>query len=242
MGIDDLLSEQLDDGTSLPQIITALLDAAQIHAPPVDLASVLANWPHLDVSVDDLDGDGYLIELGARAGQILLRRNAPLVRRRFTLAHELGHWVMNLSESTKLQMSASALERWCDEFARELLIPAHWLANSLMQEERPLATALKGLPALYNVSWPAMLIQLSRHDLVSAVAAGDAVQEYPAPSMSALERAALVRATVRYRDTGRVTSGLTSPSDAVFFRRSSREVIGATPLSASRPNPSRKDR
>jgi Zn-dependent peptidase ImmA (M78 family) len=66
--------------------------------------------------------------------QIWLNANEGPARRRFTLAHELGHWVCQCLEGTEARMfcraeqvgldpAVKALEREANVFAAELLMP-----------------------------------------------------------------------------------------------------------------------
>src|SRR5580692_7853535 len=71
-----------------------LLLARGISAPPVDPESLAKLWPGLKISYEDLDGAGYFLDMGREGGEILVRRADVPVRKRYTLAHELGHWVI----------------------------------------------------------------------------------------------------------------------------------------------------
>ena len=77
-----------------------------------------------------------MVFLGAQGAELILRRADPRNRKRFTFAHELGHWVLSNIQDGKLtfDMAAAAArsthssrqtpeERWCNEFAGKLLIP-----------------------------------------------------------------------------------------------------------------------
>src|SRR3712207_2880332 len=97
-----------------------LARAGQI-APPVDLNRVVALWPGLEISADDLERPGYLLDLGARGGEIVVRDQDPPTRQRYTIAHELGHWVIREAGAPSREkgytMGSDALiERWCDQF------------------------------------------------------------------------------------------------------------------------------
>lgn len=201
LGIDSLLSQALAEGATISSLTGLILSATGQSEPPVNLSRIVELWPGLRVTVDDLDGEGYFIDLGERSGEILVKRATPQSRRRFTLAHELGHWTLTLSkESTK--ESTAQVERWCDEFASELLVPRSWLRASLEPSQRSLASVVSALPANYQVSKQTMWIQCSHHGLLSLVIAGRRLEEYPAHGARPAERGALVRAVVEYRDRG----------------------------------------
>ena len=107
-------------------------------APPTDLDAVCSLWPNLKVDEDDLDKEGYLIPLGVHGAEILLRRDDPPTRKKFTLAHELGHWTQAHIEADRVSLGASKRpsisfqahqnrqtpeEVWCNKFAACLLMP-----------------------------------------------------------------------------------------------------------------------
>ncbi len=67
---------------------------------------------------------------------IHLRNGRPLVRERFTLAHEIGHVLLSRRPGLDIvrELSGSALDRqteefWCNEFAGRLLVPDIWLQD-----------------------------------------------------------------------------------------------------------------
>ena len=115
-----------------------ILKAANHLAPPTDLKAVCSLWPQLDVTEEALEKAGYLIPLGVHGAEILLRKSDPLVRKHFTLAHELGHWILANLEDGRVSFGrvlASNLplqtehkgttpeEIWCNRFASCLLMP-----------------------------------------------------------------------------------------------------------------------
>ena len=119
-------------------ICTQVLEAVGHSGPPTDLNSVCSLWPGLEVDEEDLDKEGYLISLGALGTEILIRKSDPPVRKKFTLAHELGHWALanikgaevSLGETNGLSLPLhtehkrrNAEEAWCNEFASCLLMP-----------------------------------------------------------------------------------------------------------------------
>lgn len=124
---------------SVDVLVAAILDASHQTFAPVDLSAVCALWDGLNTTVEDLDGPGYLIDLGLGGGEILLRRADPAPRRRFTWAHEIGHWILaeNCWDSPTSDELARedpepmrGIERWCDRFAGALLMPSPWIQLS----------------------------------------------------------------------------------------------------------------
>ena len=118
------------------EICTELIREAKCSPPPTDLAPISALWPSLKVSEADLDKEGYLIFLGVQGAELMLRRSDSANRKRFTFAHELGHWVLSNTQDGRFSLDnqdpvlrsthasrQSPEETWCNEFAANLLMP-----------------------------------------------------------------------------------------------------------------------
>jgi hypothetical protein len=136
-----------------PQAAAASIDRGPQRA--ADFSRILAHWPGLAVAVEDLDGPGYLVVLGAGRGEILLRRKDSLARRRFTLAHELAHWYLYASSAIPQQDCGRnpRVEQWCDTFAADLLIPKDLLRSDTRRlSGGRIESSMRGLSAAYKVS------------------------------------------------------------------------------------------
>jgi len=137
-------------------------DFAEAHFPnaPEDLANHL----NIDVQESDIDGcDGWCLTTGE---QTIIRINSELTptRRRFTLAHELSHFILGVpavvGESFEdMLRSNSAEERQVDELASELLIPKQ-VVQSFLPAVPVVAEALKKLAKKANVSELAAAIRV----------------------------------------------------------------------------------
>jgi Zn-dependent peptidase ImmA (M78 family) len=105
-----------------------LYDADEL---PVPVEAIARDLLGLYVEEVDLDGVSGLLYPSERL--IQLNANDVLTRRRFTLAHELGHWVCQVQEgrgapvmcrAEDIALDADrALEREANVFAAELLMP-----------------------------------------------------------------------------------------------------------------------
>jgi len=99
---------------------------------PVPVHAIAEDLLGLAVEERALDGaSGYLFPAERR---IVLNAREPETRRRFTLAHELGHWVCQCLEGTTqavycraeevgMEPEAKALEREANIFAANLVMP-----------------------------------------------------------------------------------------------------------------------
>jgi hypothetical protein len=122
---------------------------------PVPVESIAEDLLGLAVEVcDGLPVSGMLLPAERR---ILVRSDEPAERRRFTIAHELGHWICQClegdlrpvycrAEEIGVDPDAKALEREANIFAANLLMPAAPLHDVVPNEA----------PARFGVSDVAM--------------------------------------------------------------------------------------
>ncbi|UFH49200.1 ImmA/IrrE family metallo-endopeptidase [Pseudomonas sp. KNUC1026] len=106
--------------------------------PPFDLDALAAEYAELEYLNLPYDVDGITIGIGRpEKPRILVNDAAPPTRRKFTLAHELGHIVIPwhtrtiVSHLNPHQADASYLrmEAEANRFAAELLMPSDWLTG-----------------------------------------------------------------------------------------------------------------
>lgn len=108
------------------------LDAFGGDQLPVPVAAIAEDLLGLDIDELELDGvSGMLVPAERR---VYVNASDIAQRRRFTLAHEVGHWVcqcvdgrgaplMCRAEEVSLDPAVKALEREANVFAAELLMP-----------------------------------------------------------------------------------------------------------------------
>jgi IrrE N-terminal-like domain len=121
-----IAARSLRDSTGAASVEDAIRTLASgalegIHCPPTDLDALCAKVGVSACASADLMGAGALVNEGA-GPKIIYASDLGLPRRRFTIAHELGHlFIENVSPP---RASASKeLERLCDMFATEILLP-----------------------------------------------------------------------------------------------------------------------
>lgn len=145
-----------------PELAAAeVLARAEVTNPPVDPFALARLWPGLRVTLTDLDGPGYLLNLDGRIGELVVRVSDPPRRRRYTVAHELGHWVLARNgEVFEQQPTRTTVERWCDKFAAALLMPSGWVVKALITSLLRI-DAIAGLRHRFDVSYQAALLRVS---------------------------------------------------------------------------------
>jgi Zn-dependent peptidase ImmA (M78 family) len=121
--------------------------------------------------------EAYLIRKGNK-GIIRVRKDIPEAgRKRFAIAHELGHWEMH-SEENQLKFCSeddiggylgSPMEIEANAFASELLMPTR-LVSKEFRSATPSLDLIKALSSAYNVSLTAAavkFIQISKEDCMA---------------------------------------------------------------------------
>ena len=154
-----------------------LLNAARIHKPPVPLEQI-ANYLDIKIDSSDLGDDcsGVLIRQGDRAVIGVNRSDHPN-RRRFTIAHEIGHYVMHERDTyvdTGYRVNFRDLDSGsgtkseeieANRFAAALLIPGPMVKRAFDDFAFELAGTgddeLRELANLFGVSTQAMAYRLA---------------------------------------------------------------------------------
>lgn len=110
---------------------------------------------NIPLKEDDLKIDG-VSHMDARGNMfIMCKRNSPPTRKRFTLAHELGHLVLeHVHMGQSSQHSNNAQEAEANAFASELLMPSDDLKAFMKQAYR----TVKQVTDRYQVSDQAAII------------------------------------------------------------------------------------
>jgi len=147
----------------------ALLSQAQITRPPVDLDMCARVAGVQLVAYADLGTQSALLSLvEGIVGVVINSRHRP-TRQRFSLAHELGHWILERSPVTHdLRPIAargraySEVERVCDYFAASLLMPREWVRAHTEDGQTN-----EELAKLFDVSPPAMTARLRELGYIS---------------------------------------------------------------------------
>ncbi len=104
--------------------------------------------------VDDISGLSDWVDKKEGIAVIFVNSTHPLDRRRFTLAHELGHLVLNFPET----LSNKSIENLCNRFAAALLMPADHLIRELGNKRKSIhLKELELIKTQYGMSPQALL-------------------------------------------------------------------------------------
>lgn len=139
----------------------ALLDAVRMSsAPPVDVAAI-ASTLGVDVQITKMLGDGRL-EHHDDGDVIRLQPRTGDARRRFTIAHELGHyWLRSTYTELLERLDQRTEEQFCDAFASALLLPPSWLAAHGRERTQSIEE-LRSIASSAEVSLASCLLGLRR--------------------------------------------------------------------------------
>ena len=133
-----------------------------VQSPPVDVEAVASQLGISVIRAADLLEDGRLISEDGRAS-IITRRGLSAERRRFTIAHEIGHLIMfddrSKPVSRRRRGDSNDTERRCDQIAAALLLPHDWVKSEFAVRDHVFAT-LRDLARIAQVSMAAALVRL----------------------------------------------------------------------------------
>lgn len=131
--------------------------------PPIDLVRVAQRLGVDEITEAQLVEDGRLEHTPYHV-RILLQQDASYPRKRFTLAHELGHVVLTDPDSfvvaRRYRPRADQEERFCDAFAAALLLPRAWVEQRWATAQRSLRV-VRAMSDTAHVSLAASAIRLN---------------------------------------------------------------------------------
>lgn len=130
--------------------------------PPIDLL-LIARVLEIEVKNELLPVDvpGFYLITPAGRRIIYINSDMPLGRRRFTLAHEIGHHFFGNGSNEAIHLEANRrapVEIACDRFAVELLMPSQLLENRLTDlKHLSICSRLDAIEKEFEVSRQALL-------------------------------------------------------------------------------------
>ena len=166
-----------DRRAKVQNTVKELLTEFKVQGPPVPVRAIARGRGAVIVQVpgEDCDIDGFLYREDSKV-VIGVNRDQAAVRKRFTVAHELGHLLLHEHQEVhvdrgfrvRLRSDASRVGAYPDEmeanrFAAELLMPIDFLRADLKDQDFDLADDgdLRSLAKRYGVSTQALAIRLN---------------------------------------------------------------------------------
>ena len=144
-------------------LAAALLAKTQMRRPPVDVEFCARSAGIQLLSRDPGMGQhSALLSVPFGIPSIAVNAKHPATRQRFSIAHEIGHWVLEREPGTHELRPIAArgramtmLERVCDHFAVNLLMPEAWVRDRIS-----IGMTTAELARVFQVSWSAMSARL----------------------------------------------------------------------------------
>jgi hypothetical protein len=137
--------------------------ARELHSLTVGAGRTPDKWLGVGVEVREArlrDLHGYSTERDGRR-RVLVPSADPTRRRRFTVAHEVGHLLLNEFHMREhFPVTYTAEEDLCDEFAAEMLMPVA-VAEGLLAGQSPTPGNILATTRTFGVSFAVSLRQLS---------------------------------------------------------------------------------
>lgn len=164
------------------QAVQQLLSECDITEPPVEVSQIARHLGLRIAGAPDRDGlSGFLMRDSASGRCVIgVNRSHPRTRQRFTIAHEIGHFVLNhadgnlhvdadrnvrLARSTLSSEGSDRHEIEANTFAAELLMPARFLEQDMEDDDQLVdlddGAFCEHLAKRYRVSPAAMTFRLA---------------------------------------------------------------------------------
>ena len=161
--------------------VESILEENNVFEPPVDVEKIAASRGLLVERKDVESISGFLVKSYGNAIIGVNSSNAP-VRQRFTIAHELGHYLLHPSSAEDLHIDSNfeikfrddlssqgtdAEEQEANFFAAELLMPRKFLYSDIANwekfelEDHKFQESVDVLARKYGVSSQAMVFRLA---------------------------------------------------------------------------------
>jgi len=167
--VNEVLLMDLADCGSPERLLAVILDHHRDWKPPVDVETFALSVGILEFR--DLEVDGFIgalmTDLEKTKGIILSAAGMPTPRRRFTIAHELGHFLIPAHRGDKRCTAKDLMESGretlhqkeeaqANRFAAGLLMPKPWFAGQIDDMGSPDVSHLRPLASTYEVSLEAV--------------------------------------------------------------------------------------
>jgi hypothetical protein len=142
--------------------------------PPVDVESLCSRFADLKSKRFPIDIDGMCLDLKkpGKRPKIWISAKLSHARRRFTLAHEIGHIIIpwhtgSIVDELEAPRSSARdkyheMEAEANRFAAELLMPSAWVV-ALAERADHLADLMHSIVQIADVSYPAAFLRASKY-------------------------------------------------------------------------------
>ncbi len=159
-------------GTPEEQLAARLIQRLAV-SPPIDVHKIASSLASVTEKAFPIEIDGLCLDLKAlgKRPKIWVSKSLGRVRRRFTLAHEIGHilipWHMgSIVDDLEAPHSGARgayrqMEAEANRFAAELLMPAAWVSE-LSNRAEHIVDLMHTIVRVADVSYPAGLFRVQK--------------------------------------------------------------------------------
>lgn len=157
-----------------------LLDLGVSKPSEIDLEAVAYSLGAI-VKFRPMDGCEATIVGNGRRAVIAVNSGSIAVRRRFSIGHEIGHWLLHrnrLLMCTAKDIGGSRLgkldpERQADDFASDLILPDYLFRPAIAKSTRILLPTLREIAGEFQVSLTATAIKVAKSNRFPVVVVRD---------------------------------------------------------------------
>jgi len=135
--------------------------------PPVDIEAVARRLGVVEISPRPIDFDGYLARRPDGNLAIRYRQDSRLARRRFTIAHEIGHILLSQetgepfdSPVARRPLRDNSEERLANRIAAELLLPERHI-SAMLRSSPVRLWAIRRIANCFDVSAASVFFRVS---------------------------------------------------------------------------------
>ena len=117
----------------------------------------------IEVNDDTMQFDGLATQIDNKYFVVVINKNMPIERKRFTLLHELGHLLLNLKDKDE-----NEVEKYCNLYASEMLLSTENVKIEFGIKRSNINTEeLKNVQSKYGISIKAIVYKLRDIEIIS---------------------------------------------------------------------------
>ena len=176
-------SQSSPNGLNLNQIVDLKYPEERLAArlverlslkPPIDVEKVCSGLAELRFKSFPIEIDGICLDLKVkgRMPKVWVSKTIPSVRKRFTIAHEVGHIIIpwhsgnivddiDAPRSERTEKKYRELEAEANRFAAELLMPSVWVVG-IAERATHVADLMHSIGQIADVSLPAAFLKAGK--------------------------------------------------------------------------------